>query len=162
MKPRFTDKTPLNFLWIGAIRLALPKAKIVHCVRDPRDVCFSIYRNYFATGGNRFAYDLVEIGRFYALYGDLMGYWRSLFGDHIHDLNYERLAADQEGETRRLLDFCDLDFDPACLRFEATDRPVKTASAAQVREPLNNASIGVWRRFEKRLGPLLEILDNTQ
>lgn len=157
-RARFTDKAPLNFRWIGAIRLALPNAKVVHCARDARDACFSIYRNYFATGGNRYAYDLAEIGRFYRLYSDLTAYWKTLVGGFVYDLDYERLVADQVGETRRLLEFCGLDFDAACLAFEKTERPVKTVSAAQVREPLNDSSIGIWRRFESRLGPLLEIL----
>ena len=159
VKPRFTDKAPLNFRWIGAIRLSLPNAKIVHCIRDPRDVGFSLYRNYFAAGGVRFAYDLAEIGRFYNLYRDLTAYWKSVAGDAIYDLDYERLAGDQEGETRRLLDFCGLDFAPACLAFEKTERPVRTASAAQVREPMNDGSIGMWRRFEARLQPLLETIE---
>ncbi|MEX0644002.1 MAG: sulfotransferase, partial [Parvularculaceae bacterium] len=158
-KPRFTDKAPLNFRWIGAIRLSLPNAKVINCVRDPRDIGFSLYRNYFAAGGVRFAYDLAEIARYINLYKNLMVYWRTFLGDFIYDLDYERLVADQQGETQRLLDFCGLDFDPACLAFEKTERSVKTASAAQVREPLTDRSIGMWRRFETRLGPLLENLD---
>jgi len=152
-----TDKMPGNFQYVGLIRLLLPQAKIIHCVRNPADTCFSCFRNYFA-GFHPFAYDLAELGRYYRLYQRLMDHWRSVAPDQLHDVCYEDLVSDPEGQIRRLLEICELDWDDQCLEFYQTERPVRTASAAQVREPMYTSSVESWRRFEDYLEPLLESL----
>jgi Sulfotransferase family len=153
-KPHVTDKMPLNFRWIGVIKAILPDAKIIHCRRAPLDTCFSIYASYFGSDGNRFAYDLDEIGAYYSHYSSLMAHWRAVFPDDIHDFVHENLVADQERETRRLLDFLDLPFEPACLEFEKTERRTATVSNAQVKRGLNAASKGRTDRYFDQLAPL--------
>lgn len=152
-----TDKMPGNFLLIGMIRLALPNARIIHCVRDAADTSISIFKNYFASN-LRYAYDLGEIGHYHRLYQRLMQHWHTVLPGFVHDVSYEALVADQEGETRRLLALCGLDFRPECLDFFATQRPVHTASAAQVRSPISNGSIGIARRYGDGLKPLYDAL----
>ncbi len=148
-----TDKMPGNFMLIGFIALTMPNAKIVHCVRDPADTCVSIWRNYFATHLG-YAYDLGEIGHYHTLYQRLMAHWHRVLPGRIHDISYEALVADQEGETLKLLDHCGLGFDPACLEFHRTERPVHTASAAQVRSPISRSSIGIADHYGELLAPL--------
>lgn len=152
-----TDKMPNNFLLIGAIRMSLPEAKIIHCIRKPMDNCLSIYKNYFA-GHLPYAYDLNELGRYYLLYLDLMDFWRQQFPEAIHDIKYENLLQDQEAETQDLLKFCGLPWDEGCLSYHRTQRPVATASAAQVRKPLYRDSVALWKRYRKELEPLRAIL----
>lgn len=148
-----TDKMPLNFLWIGAIVLALPNAKIISCLRDPMDNCLSIYKNIFSEG-HKYAYSLEELGRYHTCYQDLMFYWDEVFPGKIYDISYEKLVSDQEEETRKLLNHCGLSWDDACLTFHKTSRRVATASAAQVRKPLYKDSVQLWKRYEKQLQPL--------
>ena len=151
-----TDKMPGNFLLIGMIKLMLPNAKIIHCVRDPADTAISIFKNYFAGGLGllRYAYDLGEIGHYHRLYQHLMAHWHRVLPDFVYDISYEALVADQEGETRRLLAHCGLDFRPECLRFFETTRPVHTASVAQVRSPISASSVGIATRYGAALAPL--------
>ena len=156
--PRFTDKMPDNFLRIGLIRLAFPNARIIHCGRDPVDTCLSCYRRLFVRGRQGFSYDLRELGLEYLRYARLMAHWRMVVPGAMHELRYEDLIADQEGETRRLLSFCGLAFEDACLRYHETERTVETASANQVRQKIYRSAAGRWRHYEKHLGPLLEIL----
>jgi tetratricopeptide (TPR) repeat protein len=153
---RITDKMPGNFLLIGMIKLALPNARVIHCVRDPADTGISIFKNYFARGlgALRYAYDLGEIGHYHRLYQTLMQHWHTVLPGFVHDVSYEALVADQEGETRRLLDACGLDFRPETLAFFKTERPVHTASLAQVRSPISAASIGIAERYGDGLAPL--------
>ncbi|MFN2365705.1 MAG: tetratricopeptide repeat protein, partial [Desulfurivibrionaceae bacterium] len=148
-----TDKMPHNSLYIGAIRLALPNAKIIHCVREPLDNCFSIYKNLFG-GVQKYAYDQEELGRYYLLYLDLMKHWHDLFPGMIYDLGYERLVADQEGETRKLLAHCGLSWDERCLAFYKTSRAVNTLSWTQVRKPIYKDSVKLWEKYRKHLEPL--------
>ena len=152
---RITDKMPGNFQYIGLIRLLLPKAIVIHCVRDPVDTCLSCYRNYFS-GFHPFAYDLEELGRYYGLYRDLMHHWQTVVPGFVQDIRYEDLVADPESQIRRLLEVCGLDWDENCLAFHQTQRPIRTNSAAQVRRPIYRSSVKVWKKFEKHLGPLLE------
>jgi len=154
-EPGVTDKLPNNFLNVGMIRLILPRATIVHCRRDPRDTCFSIFKHHFAASGHRYAYDLDELARYYIAYERLMAHWESLFPGHVHTVVYEELVAYQEGVTRALLEACGLDFDPSCLAFHETERPVATISATQVRQPLYGGSIGAWRNYSDVLEPLI-------
>ncbi|MHA7871596.1 MAG: sulfotransferase family protein, partial [Hyphococcus sp.] len=148
-----TDKLPLNFRWIGHIRRAIPEAKIILVERDPRATCWSIFRHYFATSGNGYAYDLNDLAEYYALYKDLMAHWRRLYGDSIYSFSYERLVADQETQTRNLLNFVGLEWEDRCLAFHETDRAVATASNLQVKRSLYAGSSEQWRRYEKHLEP---------
>lgn len=157
--PRVTDKMPFNMMMIGLIRAALPNAKIIHCVRDARDTCVSIYRQNFATGNYRFAYDLESIGQFHNLYRKLMRHWHQVYPGAIHDVCYESLVRDPEPEIRGLLAACDLEWDDACLSFHSTAGVVKTASYYQVRQPMYTRSVGVWEKYREFLGPLLDVLE---
>ncbi len=148
-----TDKMPHNFHYIGLIRAILPNARVIHCTRDPMDNCLSILKNYFIDG-YEYSYDMTELGQFYSLYLDLMQYWRNALPGFIYDLSYEQLVADQENQTKRLIDYCDLAWDAACLDFHKTRRKVKTASKAQVRRPIYKDSVKLWKRYEKQLEPL--------
>ena len=159
--PYIIDKLPWNFMFIGLIRLAMPAAKIIHCQRDPMDTCFSIYKNLFI-GEINYAYDLTELGEYYQLYEDLMQFWRRLFPKAFYDLHYERLVADQEQETKRLLDYCHLSWQGSCLNFHQTDRPVLTASSAQVRRPIYSDSVALWRYYELQLEPLKKALGKAE
>lgn len=158
-KPRVTDKTVGNFQILGLIHLLLPNARIVHCRRDPRDVGVSCFTTRFSSGHD-YAYDLGELGRYLKLYDRMMTHWRAaLPPGRIFDVDYETLVEDLEGGARRLLDHLGLPWDEACLRFYESRRSVGTASFAQVRRPIYKGSVGRWRRYEARLGPLLEVLD---
>jgi tetratricopeptide (TPR) repeat protein len=148
-----TDKMPHNFLYIGLIRTILPAAKVIHCMRDPMDTCFSIFKTEFA-GEHKYAYDMVELGQYYNLYRDLISHWEKLLPGFMYTLRYEELVADQQEQTKSLLDFCNLPWDDACLTFHKTKRRVSTASLAQVRQPIYKDSVGLWKRYEKKLEPL--------
>ncbi len=154
-----TDKRPLNFIHVGLIKLILPNARIIHCVRTPEDTCFSIYKSYFPTRTFQFADDLEELGAYYNRYRDLMRHWHAVLPGFIHDFCYEDMISDQEGQTRELLNICGLDWEDACLEFYRTKRQVRTASAEQVRQPIYSSSIGLWKRYETHLVPLLESLE---
>ena len=153
-----TDKMPDNRNYLGIIKLALPNAKIIHCKRNPADNGLSLFKSFFPARGHYYAYDLCEIGKYYNLYSDLMEHWHSVIPDFIYDINYEDMVADQTEQTKALLEFCGLEWDNACLEFHKTDRPVATASAAQVRRPIYNSSVQSWKRYEKHLTPMLESL----
>jgi tetratricopeptide (TPR) repeat protein len=155
---RIVDKMPSNFRWVGLIRLMLPRARIIHCRRDPIDTCLSAYTRKFSHG-QPFAYDLGELGRYYRAYDALMAHWRGLLdADHFLEVGYEAVVADLEGEARRLVAFCGLEWDEACLAFHQTRRAVRTASVNQVRRPLYRTSVARWKPYEAQLGPLLEAL----
>lgn len=153
-----TDKLPNNFLNVGLIKVVFPNARIIHCTRDPRDTCYSIYKHYFSARGHSYAYDLVELGRYYNLYADLMAHWEQCLPGVMHTLRYEDLVQEQEATTRALLDACGLPWDAACLEFHKTRRTVATISASQVRQPMYTGSLGAWRNIEAALQPLVEIL----
>jgi tetratricopeptide (TPR) repeat protein len=161
-KPRLTDKMPANFAFAGLIALMLPKARIIHCRRDPVDVCFSCYSRKFASG-QEFSYDLRDLGRYYRAYEALMARWRAVLvkGDFL-EVSYEALVGDPEREARRLIAFCGLAWDEACLRFYETRRAVRTASVNQVRQPIYTASVERWRPFERHLKPLIATLNGAE
>ena len=148
-----TDKMPYNFLRVGFIKTILPNAKVIHCMRNPMDNCFSIFKTVFA-GTHGCAYDMVELGQYYKLYQDLMAYWDKVLPGFMYGLRYEEVVADQQNQTKSLLDFCGLPWDEACLAFHKTERSVRTASLAQVRQPIYKDSVELWKRYEKQLGPL--------
>jgi len=151
-----TDKFLHNFLWIGAIFLALPNAKIVYCSRDPIDICLSIYKNRFVQG-HPYAYDLSELGHYLLLHEDLMSYWNKVFPGKIYNISYEKLVSDQESETLKLLEYCNLPWNEECLSFHKNLRAVNTVSVTQVRKPIYKDSAQLWKRYEKQLQPLKEI-----
>jgi tetratricopeptide (TPR) repeat protein len=153
---RITDKMPSNFRFAGLIHLALPQARIIHIRRDPVDTCLSCYTQLF-TGSQPFAYDLGELGRYWRGYDRLMAHWRSVLPEGaMLEVQYESLVADFEKEARRILAYCGLEWDEACLAFHRTDRPVHTASLVQVRQPIYSSSVGRARPDEEMLTPLME------
>ena len=153
--PRFTDKMPQNFMYIGVIHLLFPKAKIIHCRRDPIATCFSCYQRRF-TAGNLFSFDLQDLGRFYKTYDRLMRHWHAVLPGRIFDVQYESVVADPEKEIHQVLDFCGLAFEAACLNFHSVNRAIATASNVQVRKPIYHSAIAHWRHYEKHLSPLIE------
>jgi tetratricopeptide (TPR) repeat protein len=155
---RITDKLPFNMMMIGLIRIALPNAKIIHCVRDARDTCLSIYRQNFATGNYRFAYDLRTVGQFHKLYRNLMKHWHNVFPGVIYDIAYESLTRDPERAIRQLLEACDLEWEAGCVDFYNSPGIVRTASFYQVRQPMYTRSVGLWEKYSEFLQPLLEVL----
>jgi len=155
---RITDKMPANFLALGLIPLILPNARIVHVRRNPADVCLSNFTKLF-NRGQYHSYDLTELGRFYVAYARLMEHWRAVLPENTFlDLQYEDLVADREKQTRRLIDFCGLTWDDACLSHHKTERSVKTASVTQVRQPVYKSSVERWRHYEPFLEPLMQAL----
>jgi tetratricopeptide (TPR) repeat protein len=153
-----TDKLPTNFINVGLISIVFPKATVIHCIRDPRDTCFSIFKHLFKARGHNYAYDLEELGTYHNLYTDMMAHWCAVAPIDIHELRYEEMIGSQEETTRALLEACNLPWDPACLEFHKTVRPVSTISADQVRRPIYSSSIGLWQQHEDALAPLLRVL----
>jgi tetratricopeptide (TPR) repeat protein len=158
---RVTDKLPFNMMMVGLIRIALPNAKIIHCVRDARDNCLSIYKQNFTTANYRFAYNLKTIAQFHNQYRKLMRHWHAALPGAIYDVCYESLAQNPEQEVRKLLAACDLEFQDACVRFEKTEAVVKTASAFQVRQPMYTSSVSLWEKYRQFLGPMLDELEDS-
>jgi len=149
-----TDKLPQNFRFIGAILSLFPEAKIIHCKRHPMDTCLSLFKHHFPMAQHHYAYDLEELGQYYNLYEDLMQHWHHIAPGKILDLQYETLLDNFEPEVRKLLEFCGLDFEAACLSFEQNKRVVRTASSNQVRQGLFKQGAGRWQHYEKQLMPL--------
>ncbi|RUV38396.1 tetratricopeptide repeat protein [Mesorhizobium sp. M7A.F.Ca.MR.148.00.0.0] len=154
-----TDKMPGNFLLVGFIHMMMPKARIIHCARDAAATCLSIYKVHFRGDSHRYGYDLGELADFHNLYTDIMKHWHTVLPGVVHDVRYEDFVADQEGQTRALIAHLGLPWDDAALSFHETDRPVRTASAAQVRQPMYQGSVDLWKRYGDRLKPLLDKLD---
>ncbi len=155
---RVTDKLPLNFLHLGLIAAAFPQSRVIHCVRDPRDTCLSCYCQSFE-GDHPYTYNLRDLAHFYLDYRRLMSHWRSVLELTVLDVVYEDLVQDLENVSRGMVEFLGLPWDAACLNFHESTRVVRTLSNAQVRRPVYASSVGRWRRYERHLGPLLEILD---
>ena len=155
--PFFIDKMPNNFQHIGLIHLILPNAKIVDARRHPMAGCFSCYKQLFARG-QKFSYDLVDLGYYYRDYVKLMDHWDEVLPGRIHRVQYEDMVADSEGEIRGLLNYCGLQFEERCLRFHETERAVRTPSSEQVRKPIYKEGLEQWRNYEKHLAPLKKAL----
>jgi tetratricopeptide (TPR) repeat protein len=156
---RITNKTPENFVFLGLIRTALPNARVIHVRRDPLDTCFSCFLQNFNKGAVPYAYDLAELGRFYRAYDALMEHWRAVLpAESMLEVRYEDVVADLEGQARRIVAYCGLEWDARCLEFQNADRPVRTASVAEVRQPIYATSIGRWRAYQPFLGPLRDAL----
>ncbi len=157
---RFTDKMPWNFRFLGLIALILPNARIVHVMRDPVDTCLSCFSKLFARN-QEFSYDLGELGRYYRSYQRLMDHWRAVLPPGMMvDVRYEDVIAGLEGQARRIVSHCGLSWSHACLTFDKTDRPVRTASAVQVRQPLYQTAADRWRPYRTMVAPLLDALDD--
>ncbi len=152
-RPHFIDKMPNNFLHVAMIQLALPNAKIIDARRHPLACCLSNFKQHYARG-QRFSYDLTDMGRYYRDYVGLMAHFDQALPGRIHRVLYERLVEDTEAEVRRVLDYCGLPFEAACLRFFENERPVRTASSEQVRQPIYRDGIEQWRHYDEWFGPL--------
>jgi tetratricopeptide (TPR) repeat protein len=157
-RPRFIDKMPNNFPAVGFLQLVLPNAKIIDARRYPLDSCLSCYRQLFARGQS-FTYDLTDIGEYYLQYQRMMDYWHEVLPGRVLTVQYEDMVTDFDSQVRRLLDYCELPFEDNCVRFWETERPVRTASSEQVRQPIYTQSIHRWRRYEQHLGELIEVLE---
>ena len=152
---RITDKMPSNFCFVGLIHLALPNARIIHVTRDPLDTCLSCFSRLFSAEQNH-TYDLAELGRFYRKYAELMAHWREVLPQgRMLELRYEDVVGDLEGEARRMIAYCGLDWSESCLAFHKTQRSVKTASASQVRRPIYKTAQYRSRHYRKLLAPLI-------
>jgi len=153
----FIDKMPNNFRHIGLIHMMLPNAKIIDARRNPMDCCFSGFKQLFAEG-QEFTYGLEQIGRYYRGYVNLMDHWHDVLPGRILSVQYENVVSDLEGQVRRILDYCELPFEEACLSFHKTERAVRTASSEQVREKINTKGLEQWRPYEPWLDPLKDAL----
>jgi tetratricopeptide (TPR) repeat protein len=156
--PRFIDKMPNNFPNIGLLSMILPNARIIDARRHPLDACLSCYRQLFAKG-QAFTYDLTEIGEYYLQYQRMMDHWAQVLPGRVLTVQYEDVVTDFESQVRRLLAFCGLSWEDACLRFYESDRPVRTPSSEQVRQPIYDRSIGHWRHFAHHLDELIAVIE---
>ncbi|MEM7440923.1 MAG: sulfotransferase [Pseudomonadota bacterium] len=158
---RIVDKMPGNFMNVGLLHLAFPKARIVHMVRDPRDSGFSIWKNFFDTHAHQYAYDQAELAQFANNYLLLMQMWDDLYPGAVYHLRYEDLVADQEAESRKLIAHLGLDWEPGVLEFHKTERVVRTASVNQVRQKIYKSSVKSWEPYSDHLQVFLETLDQS-
>jgi hypothetical protein len=155
--PFFTDKMPNNFAHVGLLQAIIPNAKIIDARRHPLDSCVGAYKQHFAKG-QTFTYDMFELGEFYLEYDQLMQHWHEMLPGKVLRVQYEDVVADLETQVRRILDYCQLPFEQACVDFHETKRSVRTASSEQVRQPIYSQSLNTWQRFDRHLEPLKEIL----
>lgn len=156
--PFFIDKNPNNFVYAGILKIAIPNARIIDARRHPLDSCFGSFKQLFASG-QPFSYDMTELGEYYLQYRRLMDHWHDVMPGFVLEVHYESVVLDLESQVRQLLDFCGLPFEDACLRFHETARAVKTASSQQVRRPIYQSSVNLWRNYESHLDGLIHILE---
>ena len=156
---RIIDKYLNNYLHLGMLAVLFPEARVIHCRRHPLDTCLSCFMTPLPAATHPYAYDLAGMGVVYVAYERLMAHWRDGLGIPMHEIRYEALVADQEAQTRQLLDFCGLEFDERCLRFYEGDRVVLTASYDQVNRPVYRTSVRRADRFSKHLEPLHTALE---
>jgi len=159
-KPRFIDKMPNNFRHIGLLHLMLPNAKIIDARREPMACCFGNLKQLFAQG-QEFTYSIEDIARYYRTYLELMRHWDSVLPGRVLRIHHEDVVDDLPGAVRRLLDYCELEFEPACVEFHKTERSVRTASSEQVRQPIYREGLDQWRHYEPWLQPLREALGDA-
>ena len=145
-----TDKAPLNFRWIGFIKLLFPNAKIIHCKRDPKNNCLSMFKNLFE-GGLNFTYDQEDLVKYYQNYEVLMKFWNEKYPGEIFNISYEKLISDNEEEIKRLIKYCELDWEEDCLSFHKNKTPIKTMSTAQARNPIYKTSLNAFEKFKNYL-----------
>ena len=148
---KVTDKLPINFKWIGFIKLVLPNSKIIHCTRNPKDICISIYKNYFTNAELNYAYDFEELVNFYNLYEDLMQFWKNNLPGFITEIKYEDLIKNPKKEIPKLIKNCNLAWNKSCIKFYNNKRAIKTASDTQVRKKIYRNSMDSWKNYEKYL-----------
>jgi tetratricopeptide (TPR) repeat protein len=158
--PYFIDKFPMNFMLVGFILKAFPKAKIIHVTRNPVDTCFAVFKQLFEEVYQH-SYDQCEMAEHFVMYRNLMDHWHNIMPGKIFDVAYENVVADNEGQARSLIQFLGLDWEDACIDFEKNNTAVVTASAAQVREKAHNRSVGRWKNYEKQLSPTMDILKSA-
>lgn len=156
-RPHFTDKLPNNFSHVGLIHLILPNAKVINARRHPFDSCLGAYKQLFGKG-QHFTYDMAELADFYRKYHETMQHWHRVLPGKVLDIHYEETVTDLEAQVKRILEHCGLPFEEACVRFYRTDRPVKTASSEQVRQPIYTRALGYWRHYETHIGTWKEQL----
>jgi len=155
----FTDKAPPNFRWIGIIKLFFPNSKIIYCKRNAKDNCLSIYKNFFASDDMKWAFDEENIANYYNLHLNLMDYWKSKFQDQIHEINYEKLVSNKDEEIKKLIKFCELEWDPICLEPHKNKKtPIKTVSISQARKPVYKSSVNSNSNYEKYLSKMYNLL----
>lgn len=152
----FLDKSLLNFLWVGFINIIFPNAKIIHCFRDPKNNCLSIYKNLFRDGLG-FAHNENDLVKFYKAYKDLMTFWKSKKIKNLLDINYENLIEDSENEIKKIIDHCGLNWEEACINFYKNKNPIKTISAAQARKPIYKSSLNIFEEYKD----YLKIIDKS-
>jgi len=145
-----TDKAPLNFRWIGFIRILFPNSKIVHCERDAKNNCLSIYKNLFE-GGLNFSYDEEDIVKYYTYYSDLINFWKSKYPKLIYNTKYENLVSNNVEEIKKIIKFCDLEWEESCLTFHKNKTPIKTMSTAQARRPIYKSSLNSFEKYKDYL-----------
>lgn len=155
---RITDKSIQTYLYLGLLKLALPKARFIVVRRDPRDTLLSMYKNVFPEGTHLHAYDQVDLAKYYGTFVSMVDFWRARVPDWFHEVCYEDLVSDPEPHSRALIAACGLDWDDACLNFHANTRKVETLSVFQVRQPISKGSVRAWERYGDRLKPLLDQL----
>jgi len=156
-RPYFTDKMPANYPHIGFIRQILPHAKIIDARRDPMATCVANFRQLFAQGKNQ-SYDLTELGEYCLNYHEMMNHWDEVLPGQVLRVQYEDVVTDLDAQVRRMLDFCGLPFEQACVEFHKSDRPVNTASSEQVRVPIYQSGVEFWKNYEPHLDELREVL----
>ena len=156
-EPFITDKAPLNFRWIGFIKILFPNSKIIHCSRNPKDNCLSIFKNFFE-GGLDFGYNQKELGTYYNLYLDLMNFWEKKFPNTIYNAQYEKIIEDPENEIKNMIKFCNLDWEENCLKFYNNKTPIKTLSTAQARKPIYKSSKNSFKKFAPYLSDLNKLI----
>jgi hypothetical protein len=159
-RPRFIDKMPNNFRHIGLIHLMLPNATIIDARREPMACCFGNLKQLFAQG-QEFTYSVADIARYYRTYLELMRHWDAVLPGRVLRVQHEDVVDDLEGSVRRILDFCELEFEPACVEFHKTSRSIRTASSEQVRQPIYREGLDQWRNYEPWLGGLREALGDA-
>lgn len=157
-KKIITDKAPLNFKWIGFIKILFPNSKIIHCTRDPIDISWSNFKNSFSSKNLGFTYNLEDLGNYFNLYKNLMKFWNNKFPKEIYNLSYEKLIEDQKSEIKKLINFCELTWDESCLKPHENKKAVATASLAQVRSPIYKSSIKKWKNYSNQLKILNKII----
>ena len=152
-----TDKAPLNFRWIGLIRILFPNAKIIHCSRNSKDNCLSLYKNFFE-GGLNFSYNQKELVTYYKLYLDLMNFWKNLLPNSIYEANYEKLINNPRDEINKMISFCGLSWEEDCVQFHNNKAPIKTMSTAQARRPIYKSSVNSFKKFSPFLTDINKLI----
>lgn len=154
-----TDKAPQNFRWIGFLKLFFPNSKVVHCFRNPKDNCLSLFKNSFASSMMDWSNKPEDIANYYNLYSETMNFWKSKIPNFIHDVEYEKLVEDKEKEIKKILEFCELEWDDKCLRPDKNSKtPIKTVSVSQARQPIYKSSIKNSTNFDELLSEMFSIL----